>query len=101
MQDSTVILYIIKLIFGSFASFFAILLWARTRNLPWMFIFLGTIFQYGSIVYNLLVFLGIIPELFSFLFGIPLFTLIFTVLPPIFFVIAFILLLMRSDKYGR
>ena len=101
MQDSTVILFIIKLCLGAFASFFAILLWAKTRNLPWAFIFLGTIIQYCAIVYDVLLSLDIIPVVFFPVLGIPVFTLIFTILPALFFIVGFIIMFVRSDRYGR
>ncbi|MCR4790729.1 MAG: hypothetical protein K5839_06580 [Treponemataceae bacterium] len=98
-SNANMILFIIKLVLGGIATFFAILLWAKTRDLAWMFAVIGTIVQYCAIVYNLLCAVGIIPPNFLPLFGIPLFTLIFTVLVPLFFIVAFILMFIRSDKY--
>lgn len=97
--NSQMILFIIKLILGGIASFFAILLWAKNRDGAWMFVVAGTILQYCAIVYNLLCAVGIIPVDFLQIFGIPLFTLIFTVVTPVFFIVAFILMIIRKDKY--
>lgn len=56
----------------------------------------GVVAKYAGVVYEILSVLGIIfPESIVF-YGIPFSSLIFTALPDIFFIIAFILLLKRN-----
>lgn len=96
MTQSQMILYAIKLILGGIAAFCSILLWSKTKDAVWMNLVVGVVAKYAGVVYEILLVLGIIfPESLVF-FGIPLTTLIFTALPDIFFITAFILMLKRN-----
>ena len=44
---------------GALATFFAIVLWPRTRDAAWMLVILGTIFQYGLTIYQVLELVGV------------------------------------------
>ncbi|MGP1588099.1 MAG: hypothetical protein ACTTHG_07150 [Treponemataceae bacterium] len=98
ITETSIILFIIKLVLWGFAAIFAILLWAKTRDLSWMFIVAGTVFQYCAIVYDLLYAFGIIPQKFFLIFEIPFFSLFFTVLTPVFYFIAFVLAMKKNKK---
>lgn len=96
MNESVIILYIIKLVLYGIAAFLAIALWSKTRDGAWMCIVSGTIVIYAGVVYSMLEDFGIIPSNYYPVFGIPLFSLVFVVLPVLFFIIAFILMLSRN-----
>jgi hypothetical protein len=42
------------LLLGAFATFCAILLWSRTRDIAWTFVIIGAIVAYANIVYTTL-----------------------------------------------
>lgn len=44
---------------GAIATFCAIMLWPRTRDIAWMLIVIGTIFHYGSVVFQALEIFGV------------------------------------------
>jgi len=50
---------IISVGIGAVATFCAILLWPKTRDLAWMLIILGTIIYYGSIIFQVLEVFGV------------------------------------------
>lgn len=98
MVQSEIILYIIKLLLGGVAAFFAIMLWSRTRDTAWMSLVAGTIISYAGIVYEMLNEFDIYIASGITLFGIPIAELLFTIIPPIFYIAAFIMMLQRTKK---
>lgn len=96
MTDASLLLYIIKLVLGGIAAFFAILLWSKTRDAAWMSLVAGIVTSYANIVYEMLVDLGIVLSNGPLVAGIPLATLLFTVIPTLFYILAFILMLIRN-----
>lgn len=97
-NDVHLILQIIKLVLGGFSTFFAILLLSRTRDLPFVSLVIGTMGMYAGIVYETLVQFGIVLNQNFLIFGIPFFTLFFTVVPLVFLLIALILLFLKFSK---
>lgn len=96
MIDSEILLYIIKLVFGGIAAFLAIMLWSRTRDAAWMCLVAGAVTGYGGLVYELLEKLGIVLASSYQLYGIPVSSLLFSVIPSIFIILGFILMLSRK-----
>jgi len=96
MNESMLVLYIIKLVLGGIAAFLAILLWSKTRDAAWMSLVAGVVTSYAGIVYSMLVDLGIVVRTGMLVFGIPIATLLFTVIPTLFYILAFILMLLRN-----
>jgi len=96
MQQPQIVLYGIKLVLGGIAAFFAIMLWSKTRDPAWMSLVAGAITSYAGIVFDMMVDLGIIVPGGVQINGIPLAILLFTIIPPLFFILAFILMLVRS-----
>lgn len=96
MEQSQLILYVIKLALGGIVAFLAILLWSRTRDGAWMSLVAGAIVSYAGIVYQLLGDLGIFFKKDLYIGGLSLTQLIFTVIPPLFYIIAFVLMLIRT-----
>jgi hypothetical protein len=50
---------IISIVTGAIATFLAIMLWPRTRDLAWMLVIIGTIVHYGAIVFQALEVFGV------------------------------------------
>ncbi|HET6487183.1 MAG TPA: hypothetical protein VFH83_12225 [Spirochaetia bacterium] len=50
------------LVVGAFATFSAILLWSRTRDMAWTFLIIGVIIAYADIVFSTLGAFGIVVE---------------------------------------
>ena len=92
MVQSEVIFYIIKLVLGGIAAFLAILLWSRTRDSAWMALVAG----YGGIVYEMLVKIGIVGSMGVSVAGIPLAALLFAVIPSLFYILGFTLMVIRT-----
>lgn len=84
------------LLFGAFATFCAILLWSRTRELAWTFVIVGTIVSYTGIVYGTLAAFGIIDEASFALRGVPVARIALTDLPPLFVGIGLLLAVARG-----
>jgi hypothetical protein len=59
-MDTGRLIYILsRLILGALASFLAIMVWARTRDVAWMLMVIGVILGYAEIVYSILGAFGI------------------------------------------
>lgn len=88
-----------RLFFGALAAFFAIVLWSKTRDTAWMLMVIGTIALYVEIVYSILNLFGIAEETGIIIGSMPLVSLILPNLPVIFFILAFMVMVIR--KLGR
>ena len=98
MNTSEMVSVIFRLAVGGIASFLAILVWAKTRDAPWMLIVIGTIANYIASVYSTLTLFGITAEFWlSKTAGIAAAAII-SCLPTAFFIIAFAIMISR--KYG-
>lgn len=95
-MDSEILFFIIKLVLGGIVAFFAIMLMSKSRDAAWMTIVGGFLFSYASIVYELMVKLGVVLGNGICVFGIPLVQLIFAVVPSLFYIAAFIIMLLRK-----
>lgn len=98
MTQGELLLYIIKLVLGGMAAFLAILLWSKTRDAAWMSLVAGAVVSYAGVVYSMLEDMGITFVKDVFVFGMPLTKLIFAVLPSVFFILAFMLMLLRHRE---
>ncbi len=96
MAESQIVFYIIKLVTGGIAAFLAILLWSKTRDAAWMALVAGAVTGYAGIVYELLVKIGIVSDMGLQIFGVSLSSLLFTLIPYLFFILGFILMLRRT-----
>lgn len=95
-QNATMILYLVKLCLGGVTAFLAIMLWSKTRDPAWMSLVAGAITGYAGIVFSMMLDLGIATAGNISIYGIPLSVLAFTVVPSLFFILSFILMLMRK-----
>ncbi|MBO4321076.1 MAG: hypothetical protein J5857_11485 [Treponema sp.] len=96
MTQTELTLYIIKLVLGGLATFFAILVWGKTRDAAWMCLVAGIVLEYCGTVYNMFLDFGVVFTGDLKIADIPLTTILFTVVPPLFFILAFILILRRK-----
>ena len=88
-----------RLILGALASFFAIMLWSRTRDVAWMFMVIGTIASYVETVYSILKLFGINGGDVLVIGSVPLISIVLPSLPTVFFIAAFAVMVVR--KYRR
>ena len=95
IESPELVSLIIRLGVGAFATFCAILLWAQTRDSAWMLIIIGTIVQYGEIMYSTFRLFGILSGE-TMIFGLPLVSIILSNLPSIFYILGFMVALAKS-----
>ena len=84
-----------RLILGALAAFLAIMLWSKTRDIAWMLIVIGTITAYIEIVYSILELLGIAAHYDLFIGSVPLAAILLTALRMLFFIAAFLIMVVR------
>ena len=94
-MEPKILLFIIKLIAGGIVAFLAILLMSKKRNAGWVFMVSGFLLSYASLVYELLIELGVLTATKYGLWGIPVSTLLCATLPSICFITAFIIMLAK------
>ncbi|AEF84848.1 conserved hypothetical protein [Treponema primitia ZAS-2] len=96
-MDIGEILYISsRLLLGALASFFAIIVWSKTRDAAWMLMVIGTITAYAEIVYSILGMFGITSGSAFLVGSVPLAMLILSNLPTGFFIAAFLVMIIRK-----
>jgi len=99
-MDSGQIVYILsRLSLGAVASFLAIMLWSKTRDVAWMLMVIGTIAAYVETVYSILNLFGISGKVIFTIGSVPILSILLPCLPTIFFVAAFVVMVFR--KYRR
>ena len=94
-MDYEISLFIIKLILGGIVSFLAILLMSK-RDFACMTLVSGILAGYAVIVYRLLIKIGVLTVSRTQIFGIPLSVFLSILIPSIFFIISFILLILKK-----
>ena len=97
MDSGQLIFISTKLILGGAAAVFAIAVWARTREAPWLFVVLGILSFYADTIFTILEAAGFTID-FVTVYTIPLPSLILAALPPFFFIIAFIIMLVKKSR---
>ena len=103
-MEPKILLFIIKLVAGGIVAFMAIMLMSKKRSAGWAFMVAGWAFMvsgfllsYASLVYELLIELGVLTATKYGLWGIPVSTLLCAVLPSFCFMIAFIIMLAKRN----
>ena len=100
-MDSGQIIYILtRLSLGALASFFAIMLWSKTRDVAWMLMVIGTIAAYVETVYSILNLFNISGGSFFTIGSVPLMSILLPSLPTLFFFCAFVVMVIRKYR-GR
>lgn len=99
-MDKGQLIYILgRLSLGALASFFAIMLWSKTRDIAWMLMVIGTIAAYVETVYSILVLLGISGYDTLSIGSMPIMSIVLPCLPTVFFIAALLVMVVR--KYRR
>jgi hypothetical protein len=99
-MDVGQIIYIVsRLILGALASFFAIMLWSKTRDVAWMLMVIGTIAAYIETVYSILDLFGITGGTTLAIGSVPAATILLPCLRTIFFIIAFLIMVIRKYRH--
>jgi hypothetical protein len=98
MNTGEILFVFCRLFFGAAAAFFAIMLWSKTRDIVWMLMAGGTITAYGENLYNVLNLFGI-SAFPAALTPVSLAAAALSNIPVLFFIAAFVVLLVRS--YGH
>ena len=99
-MDTGQLVYILsRLSLGAVASFFAIMLWSKTRDIAWMLMVIGTIAVYVETVYSILNLFGISGWNILTIGSMPVMSIILPCLPTVFFIAAFAVMVVR--KYRR
>jgi len=99
-MDSGQIVYILsRLVLGALASFFAIMLWSKTRDVAWMLMVIATIAAYVETVYAILSIFGIEGGGLLMIGTVPFMAILLPCLPTVFFIAAFTVMVVR--KYRR
>jgi hypothetical protein len=84
------------LVLGAFATFCAILLWSRTRDMAWTFVIIGAIVSYADIVLDTLRAFGILGEELLVYHGVPVLQMALADLPPLCLGIGFLVAVSRK-----
>ena len=100
MTETEIIFFTIKLILGGIIAFLAIMLWSRTRDFSWMFLVFAAVTGYSAQVFDLLLRLGFVTSRIVILLGneIPLVQLVLAIVPSLFVIISFILMLIKTGR---
>jgi hypothetical protein len=87
-----------RLALGAAASFFAIMLWSKTRDVAWMLMVVGTIAAYAETVYSILDRLGVSRLTPISLGSVSLPALVLPNLPTVFYIAAFAVMVVRKTR---
>ena len=96
MLISDLIMVLSRLLFGAVATFFAILLWSKTRDIAWVLVIICTLISYTEIVFITLEKFGLVGSEMWQVQGVPVFKLLLVNLPMVFFTAAFIAIVFRK-----
>jgi hypothetical protein len=86
-----------RLVLGSGASFLAIVLWSKTRDIAWMLIVLGTIAAYADTVYVILDRFGLTEGAFM-VGSVPIASLVLPNVPTAVYIAAFSVMIARKFR---
>lgn len=98
MNDSLMMLYMLRLIAGGIAAFCAVLLWTHTRDLAWTCLLGGIVLNYGGTIYSVLTEMNVIASDFLSIGKVPLTAIIFAVIPSLLVTSGIVLMLLRRRK---
>jgi uncharacterized membrane protein len=99
MDAGQIIFIISRLVLGALASFFAIMLWSKTRDIAWMLMVIGTIAAYIETVYSIMDLFGITAGDTLLVGSVPAAAILLPCLRMIFFIAAFLVMVIR--RYRR
>ena len=97
-MDSGQIIYVFcRLILGAAASFLAIMLWSKIRDVAWMLLVIATIASYVETVYAILKLFGIGGDILL-IGSLPFMSIVLPCLPTAFFIAAFAVMVVRKYR---
>jgi hypothetical protein len=99
MDPGEAVYILSRLFLGAVASFLAIMLWSKIRDVAWMLLVIGTIAAYVETVYAILNLFGITEINMITLGSMPVASIVLPCLPTVFFISAFMVMVFR--KYRR
>ncbi|MDR1251177.1 MAG: hypothetical protein LBK62_03320 [Treponema sp.] len=99
MDPGQIVFISSRLVLGALASFFAIMLWSKTRDLAWMLMVIGAIAAYIETVYSVLSLFGITGESPLPLGSVSLLTILLPALRASFFIAAFMVMVVRRYRH--
>jgi hypothetical protein len=88
-----------RLVLGALATFFAIMLWSKTRDAAWMLMVIGTIVAYIEIVYSILDMFGITANLGPVIGSVSLAVIVLPALRMAFLIAAFLVMVIRKYRF--
>ena len=100
METVDLISIIVRLSAGAIATFLAILLWAKTRDIAWMLVIMGVIVEYGEIIYSTLQLFGVVSSNVFIYPDLIRVEVVLRNLPLLLFGIGFLVMLLRS-RHGE
>jgi hypothetical protein len=92
-MSTDIIALAVRFVVMAVATFLAIIVWSRVREVSWMLIVVGILAGYADILYSLLVEFGLLPDPSHSIGGAGMLVFIFPNLPWILFSIAFMVML--------
>lgn len=95
MGTEQIILVASRFLLGAIATFLAILVWSKTRDIAWMLIVVGTVAHYGDVVFDALELLGVVQLDQLTIAGVAIFPIVLSNLPMLFFSAAFLAIVLR------
>jgi len=98
MDIGEIILISSRLALGAAASFLAIVLWSKTRDVAWMLMVVATIAAYAETVYSILERFGLAAGARIMVGGVPLASLILPNLPTLLYIVAFAVMVARKVR---
>ena len=99
MDHGQLISVLSRLLLGGVATFLAIILWSRTRDIAWMLIVISTITVYIEILCTILEMLGIISGNFMYIGSVPLLAILLPALRMVFLIAAFLVMIVRRYRH--
>ena len=91
----------VRLILGALASFLAIVLWSRTRDIAWMLVIIGTITAYLGTLYDIMSQFGVVRISSLTIGSLSLTSILLPSLPTIFIIAAFLVMIRRKYRYHK
>lgn len=94
----TVPLVMIKVVLGFLASFFAIILWSKSREIAWLIIVGALILQYLGVLFEGFVLVGLVSWDAG-VGGVSLLAVLFQGVPYLLFFLAFLVFLLQKHRF--
>ena len=98
MDTGQLVFILSQLILGALASFFAIMLWSKTREISWMLIVIGTFTAYIEIIYSVLSVAGFAGRNSMLIGSVSMLEILLPSLRMIFFIAAFYIMVVKYKK---